>query len=198
MMSDSKLSAEMLDMFRANMKALDPQAEPTEYQEMLTKAISTGLIEVLKVTGTVGAAPAPVSIGVNGMGLLVDPGVMQKAAKAKMISQTGAEGSALDLILQSVMIPIAKHLAEAVEVVSTSGFGGQGLPPVVEDSVLSASIIKELPTDIASNLAKSKHGLDLINSVAFGLATGLKIAVPGFVLVGSVPPPPGLLVASFK
>ncbi len=197
MMSDSKLSEEMLLLFRANMKAINPQAEPTEFQQILTVAVSKGLIDALGKTGTVGATPAPVATGLNGIGLVVQPDIMQKAAKARMILLTNSEGFALDLILQAVMISTAKHLAEAVEVVSQNGFGGLGLPPKIEDTDISASIIKNLPAEQSANLAKSKHGFDLIKSISFGFAAGLKLSVPGIVPVGTTPPPPGLMEAIF-
>lgn len=199
MMSDSKLSSDMLTLFRANMKSLHPDAVPTEFQEGLTQAIAKGIIEVLQAAPILGNAPSPVSVGVNGFGLIVQPDIMQKAAKGKMLIQTGgSSGIGLDLILQTVMVSTAKHLAEAVEVVPQNGFGGQGLPPIIEDSVISASIIRYLPAKQRTGITQSKHGADLINSIAFGLAAGLKISVPGIVAVGTVPPPPGLMQAVFK
>lgn len=199
MMAPDKLSKDMLDMIRLFMKQISPDAKPTEFQEILTKAIATGLIEVLGKSGTVGASPAPVSVGVNGIGLVVQPDIMAKAAGGKMSLQTKRPVTpATDLILKAVMVTTALHLATALEVVSQTGFGGQGLPPVIEDSLISASIINSLPTDIKSNIAKSKHGADLINSIAFGYAAGLKISVPGLVPFGSTPPPPGLMQAVFK
>lgn len=199
MMSDSKLSSEMLNLFRANMKLLSPDAAPTEFQQGLTQAISKGLIEVLQAAPILGIAPSPIIVGINGLGLIVQPDIMQKSAKAKMLLQTGgSSGSALDLILQTVMVSTAKHLAEAVEVISQNGYGGQGLPPTIEASVISASIIKNLPAQQRLGIAQSKHGADLINSIAFGFAAGLKLSVPGLVPFGTIPPPPGLMQAVLK
>lgn len=199
MMSDSKLAKEMLDLFRLKMKSINPQATPTEFQEYLTSAISKALVEILSSTGVFSIVPSPVAVGQNGIGLIVQPDIMEKAALAKILVQTkGNKGPALDLILNTVMVTTAKHLAEAVEVVPQNGFGGQALPPQVEDSVISSNIISKLPAKFQQSINQSKHGADLIKAIAFGFAAGLKTSVPGFVPVGSTPPPPGLMQAVFK
>lgn len=199
MMSDSKFAKEMLDFLRIQMKSVNPQAVPTEFQEYLTSAISKALVEILSATGVVGIAPAPVAVGQNGIGLIVQPDIMEKTALTKMLVQTGGrKGPALDLILKAVMVTTAKHLAEAVEVIPQNGFGGQALPPQIEDSVISSNIISKLPTKFQQSISQSKHGADLIKAIAFGFAAGLKTSVPGFVPVGSTPPPPGLMQAVFK
>lgn len=188
----------MLTLFRANMQALSPGANPTEFQQSLTTATAKGLIEVLSKTGIVGSSPAPVVAGI-GFGLVVQPDVMQKAAEAYMLAQTGgSKGIALDLILKSMMVPIAEHLASSVEIISQTGFGGQGLPPQIPDSVISASIIKELPAETVSNITRSKQGRNLIDAIAIGLSVGLQTSVPGLVPFGTVPPPPGLMQAILK
>lgn len=198
MMQPSVLAKNMLDLFRANMQLLSPGAKPTEFQQSLTTATAKGLIEVLSKTGIVGISPAPVAVG-NGFGLLVQPDIMQKAAEQYMLIQTGgSKGVALDLILKSMMVPIAKHLADSVEVISQTGFGGQGLPLQVSDDVISASIIKELPAKTVSNITRSKQGRNLIDAIAVGLSIGLQTSVPGFVPIGTVPPPPGLMQATLK
>lgn len=197
MMQPTVLAQDMLTLLRSNMTALNPGAKPTQFQQDITKATAKGLIEVLRKTGIVGISPAPVAVG-NGIGLIVQPDIMQQAAEQYMLTQTGgSKGIALDLILKSMMIPIAKHLAEAVEIISQN-FGGQGLLTKIADSVISASIISKLPTETKSNMSRSKQGSNLIDAIAFGLSTGLEVSIPGLVPFGTVPPPPGLMQAILK
>lgn len=189
----------MLDDFRAAMLTVSPMAKPTSTQETFIGAVCSGLVKVLLSTTVTTLIPAPVTIGLNGIGLILVPNLMSQAALTQMqLLIQGQGGMALKPALDAIMLSISTYFAAAVEVKSISGFGGQALPPTnVTAPLLQAAILAAFPASDQANMVKSKHGLDFIKSISVGIAAGMALGVPGIVPFGSSPPPPGLLVGKF-
>lgn len=194
-MDEDKLSKDILKAFRDNMKSIDPNATPQEFQEKLAKAVAKGTITVLKASKTLGAGQE--NPGKSGVGLTADGTLMSMTATTAMIGFSGGGGKALKKMMDAFMLPIADHLAKNVEVVSTSGFGGQGGPPVgAVPPAFEAAILAALPPDVAAKMASSAQGLFLVKSLALGLGTGMAAAIPG--IVPSAGSTGGPLVGIFK
>jgi len=199
-MDSSTLTKDILNTFRTNMKQVNPQAEPQEFQEHLAKAVADATINVLKSSTTVGVAPFPVLVpGVNGIGLTVDGLTMTQTAANAMRGFSGGGGIALDKSMEALMLPVQRHLATNVEVVSVSGFGGQGLAPATATPPLfEAAILAALPPDIAAKMTASSQGKFYIKAISLGLGVGMAASVPGIVPFGSTPPAAGPFVGIFK
>ena len=198
-MNPDILASQILDTLRANMKTISAQAEPQDFQEELAKAVANGTITTLKASSVVGLTPAPQFLGTPGIGLVSDPNLMVLTAINFMVNLTGGGGVALPKLMESLLAPVAAHLATSVEVESMSGFGGQGSPPIgAVPPAFQAAILAELSPQTQSNLIKSQYGLALIQALAAGLGAAMAAAVPGIVPFGSTPPSAALLVAVLK
>ncbi len=180
------------------MLALNPKAVATPQQQIMITAICTGLVKTLKQTWVVGSTPAPISLGINGIGLVLEPGIMEESALSMMQGLLGGPGGiALQPAIQAIMTSIATYFAVAVEVMPVLEFGGQPLPPTnMVAPLIQAGIVAELPSDWKINMAKSQHGMDYIKSISAGIAAGMAVGVPG-VVPPSTSPTVGLLSAKF-
>jgi hypothetical protein len=187
-----------LDNYRAAMLALNPKAVATPQQQIMITAICNGLVKVLKQTWVVGSTPAPISLGLNGVGLVLQPGIMEESAITMMQGLLGGPGGvALQPAIQAIMSSIATYFATAVEVMPVLEFGGQPLPPTnMVAPLIQAGIMSELPSAWQINMAKSQHGMDYIKSISAGIAAGMAVGVPG-VVPPSTSPTVGLLSAKF-
>ena len=194
-MDDQKMSKDMLKFFRINMKSISPQAVPQDFQKEICEAIAKGVINTLKQSKTIGGGTN--ATGASGIGLVVDSTIMITTATQAMIGFTGGGGVALPKMMESFFIPIAAHLATNTEIKSTSGFGGQGGPPVgAVPVVFEKMIFDELHDDTQKGMKKSKQGMFFIKSLSLGLGAGMSAAIPGFVpMTGTTGGP---LVGIFK
>lgn len=198
-MNPDALTKDILNTFRTNMKQVSPDAEPQEFQEHLAKAVAEGTINVLKTSTTVGVAPFPVLVpGVNGIGLTVDGILMTMTSANAMRGFSGGGGIALDKSMEALMLPVQRHLATSVEVVSISGFGGQGLSPAAPPPLFEAAILAALPPKISAQMIASSQGKFFIKAISLGLSAGISAGIPGIVPFGSTPPAAGPFAGIFK
>lgn len=194
-MNERKMSEDMLSFYRSNMKSISPEATPTDFQKELCDAIAIGTIEVLKKAKTVGAGN---DLPQSGVGLVADPQLMINTATTTMKIFSGGQGGvALPKMMESLFIPLAAHLAKNVEIKSTSGFGGQGGPPVGATApMFEVAIFNKLKNETKKQMTKSAQGKNFIKAISIGLGAGMATAVPGVVVATGTNP--GALVGIFK
>jgi hypothetical protein len=179
---ESTMSNDVLKMFRNNMKLLDPNATPQEFQEELVKAVVKGTVTVLKATVLIGVpspavAPPPAD---KGVGLIVNGALMATTATTTMMGLSGGGGVALQGMMNAMFLPMSIHLATNAEIYSISGFGGIPLPPFGAVAPLfQAAVFAALSPKTQTNLLKSSSGMFMIQSIAAGLGAGMSIAIPG-------------------
>lgn len=197
-LSITELKAAMVENFRANMKALSPDAKPMPFQEDLCGAISKGVIKTMFQLKVISVATFTAVAG-EGKGFTVPPSVMIGSALSKMRAMLGTQGGiALRPMIEAIMNSLAIHLATHTEIISISGFGGQALPPVTVPQIFEAAIIKNLSDTARNQMLSSKTGSFLIKAIAAGVSDGFNVGVPGLVPVGPPPLPVGIIVAMFQ
>lgn len=191
---DKKLEKDITKRLQDNMKKINPLAKPVDFQEQIAKAIAKALTNHFKISRIRGISPAPMSTGI-GNGITVNAKIMVSNAVLLMMGFTGGkEGIATKAFFDAIMTPIEKHMKKAI-ITSESGFGGQGGPlSDITMASLAPLILAQLPPNIQASMATSPQGLFFINALAGGISAGMAQAIPALVPVGSVPPPPGLLI----
>lgn len=190
-----KLSKAMLSAMRGEMKKINPSAKEMPFQEIFTKAVSAGAVDVLKKLQSKGAGTG--AAGGNGKGIAMTPMPMIEKAKITLLSLTGGKsGPAMEPIIKAIIESIVAHYANDIEVKSTSGYGGPPPPPVGGTAPVIYDLIKKsLPPDLAKSMEDSETKGGLTKAISEGLALGLSSSVPGTIPSSG---DPGALVAVYK
>lgn len=189
-MNPKNLTKETVIVFRKKMKQVNKVAVATEAQEYIVKAVVVGTCTALKKTRIASTVTFPPKLGTKrGVGLVLDPKIMVKAAVLKMQTLLGSKGGvALTASMEAFMEPMALHFKKNVEVEAIGPNGGQGLPPTnMTAAIIETAILKELPTKQKKQMQASKAGKFFIKSVSEGIAAGMKVGKPGAVPVTGDP-----------
>lgn len=184
------LSKDTLTVFRKKMKQVNKLAVATDAQQYIVNAVVIGTCNALKKTRIASTTPFPPKLGTKkGIGLVLNPKIMVKAAVKAMQASLGSKGgTALTRSMEAFMEPMAAHFKKNVEVEAIGPNGGQGGSPVnMTAAIIEAAILKELPRKEKKQILTSKAGKFFIKSVSAGIAAGMKIGKPGAVPVTGDP-----------
>lgn len=203
-LSPDIMSEQMLINFRAKMQKIDSRAKPQDFQKDLCLAVSKGLINSIKLSTAIGLVPSPQAVPgpsgfISGIGLTVDPQLCKNIAETSLLAYFGGKGVGLSAMLEALFTSSCNHLLQFTEIISISGFGGQaGGLQNVNSEIIANLIIASLPAQSQGQFSSSQYGQLFIKGLAEGFSAGLQTAIPGIVPFGSIPPPPGLLIAKFN
>lgn len=170
-LDSKKLEKIMIDNIEEQMKKIDPDSEPREFQMEIAKAFSSSIVKLLKGPSMGIGAVATAWTGKKVKNINVNESVMTQVAFSDFKSKFPKATEYTELFFKAVNLSVKEHLEDA-EVFSISGFGGPVLQILGFDpkgTVLFAMVKPLMPSKYVQGMA----GIPFLKSLSAGISTGI-------------------------